>query len=81
MLTCHSTYTGSIPVEAPCVAPDRLANLSADAIARLPVQHGNTAAVLGDFFTITGNAADAEIVIEGDCGRIKWLGAKWPAGG
>ena len=60
--------------------PDRLAGHSAEAIARLPVQHGNAAAVLGDFFSITGDAADAEIVLEGDCSRIKWLGAKMAGG-
>ena len=59
MLTLRCTYTGSIPVEAHCVAPDRLTGLSAAAIARLPVQHGNAPAILGDFFTITGDAADA----------------------
>jgi formylmethanofuran dehydrogenase subunit C len=80
MLTMRCTYTGSVPVEAPCLAPDRLVALTADAIARLPVQHGNAVATLGDFFTITGNAVDAEVVIEGDCNRIKWLGAKMAGG-
>ncbi len=80
MLTLRCTYTGSVPLEAPSVAADRLAVLSADAIARLPVQHGNAAAVLGDFFTITGDPSDAEITIEGDCNPIKWLGAKMAGG-
>jgi formylmethanofuran dehydrogenase subunit C len=49
-------------------------------IAALPVQHGNAAAVLGDFFAVTGDAADADIVIEGDCTRIKWFGHKMTGG-
>jgi formylmethanofuran dehydrogenase subunit C len=80
MLILRCTYTGAVPIEAPCVAPNRFAGLTAAAIARLPVQHGNAAAMLGDFFTVTGNPADAEVVIEGDCGRVKWLGAKMAGG-
>ncbi|HEY1377254.1 MAG TPA: formylmethanofuran dehydrogenase subunit C [Gemmataceae bacterium] len=80
MLTLRCTYTGAVPVEAPCVAPDRLAALSAAAIARLPVLHGNRAAVLGDFFTVTGDPADADILIKGDCNRVKWLGADMAGG-
>jgi formylmethanofuran dehydrogenase subunit C len=80
MLTLRCTYSGTVPVEAPCIAPDRLAGLTTDAIARLPVQHGNIAVTLGDFFTITGDPTDADILIEGDCSRIKWLGAKMAGG-
>jgi formylmethanofuran dehydrogenase subunit C len=80
MLQLRCTYSGKVPVETPCVAPDRLAGLSADAIARLPVQHGNAAAALGDFFSVAGDAADAEVVIDGDCNRIKWLGSNMAGG-
>ncbi|HEX4590498.1 MAG TPA: hypothetical protein VH120_11245, partial [Gemmataceae bacterium] len=80
MLTLRCTYTGTIPVEAPCVAAERLASLSDDAIARLPVQHGNAVACLGDFFTVAGDPADAVIVLEGDCSCIKWLGRKMAGG-
>jgi formylmethanofuran dehydrogenase subunit C len=80
MLHLRCTYTGTVPIEAPCVAPDRLAGLSADAVARLPVQHGNAVAAVGDFFTITGDPADAQVIIEGDCGRVKWLGARMAGG-
>jgi formylmethanofuran dehydrogenase subunit C len=80
MLTVRCTYPGTIPIEAPCVAPNQLANLTTNAIAHLPVQHGNMAAALGDFFTVIGDAADAHIAIEGDCTRIKWLGHKMAGG-
>jgi formylmethanofuran dehydrogenase subunit C len=79
-LTLRCTYTGKVPVEAPCVAADRFAALSIAAIAALPVQHGNAAATLGEFFTVTGDPADAEVVIEGDCNRVKWLGANMAGG-
>jgi formylmethanofuran dehydrogenase subunit C len=79
-LTLRCSYTGTVPIEAPCIAADRLADLGSADIAHLPVQHGNTAAVLGDFFTITGNASDADIVLDVDCSRIKWLGHKMAGG-
>jgi formylmethanofuran dehydrogenase subunit C len=79
-LILRCTYSGTIPVETPCVAADRLAGLSATDIGRLPVQHGNAAATLGDFFTITGDPSNADIVIEGDCSRVKWLGTKMAGG-
>src|SRR5690242_1638744 len=80
MLTLRCTYTGAVPIEAECVAPDRLAGLSAAQVAAQPVQHGNAAAVLRDFFTVTGDPSDGEVLIEGDCRRVKWLGAKMAGG-
>jgi formylmethanofuran dehydrogenase subunit C len=80
MLNLHCIYSGKVPVEAPCVAPNRLSGLSAVEVARLPVQHGNRTVVLGDFFSVAGDAADADVVIEGDCNRIKWLGANMAGG-
>src|SRR5262245_51432502 len=70
-------YRGSttIPLEAECVTPDQLAGKSPAEIARLPVQHGNTPVPLGDFFGVEGDAGDGEVVVEGDCSRVKWLGA------
>ena len=73
LLRYHGTTT--IPVEAECVTPDALAGKSAAEVAALPVQHGNAAVPLGEFFTVTGDAGDGEVVVEGDCTRVKWLGA------
>src|SRR5689334_21228318 len=64
-----------IPVVAECVTPDNLAGKSAAEVAALPVQHGNAPAPLGEFFAGEGSADDREIVLEGDCGRVKWVGA------
>jgi formylmethanofuran dehydrogenase subunit C len=76
------TYTGAttIPVEAECITPDQLAGKSAAEIAALPVQHGNAPAPLGEFFRVAGDAADQDIVLEGDCSRVKWVGAGMTAG-
>jgi formylmethanofuran dehydrogenase subunit C len=75
MLTLRYHGTTAIPVEAEIVTPDRLADKSPAEIAKLPVQHGNAVVPLGEFFTVTGDASDRDIVIEGDCSRVKHLGA------
>jgi formylmethanofuran dehydrogenase subunit C len=75
MLLLRYKGTTTIPVEAECLTPDNLAGKTAAEIAQLPVQHGNTAAPLGEFFDVEGDAGDREITVRGDCGRVKWIGA------
>src|SRR5689334_25439366 len=75
MLTLTYRSSTTIPVEAECVTPDNLAGKSAAEVAALPVQHGNAPAPLGEFFVVAGGADDGEVVLEGDCGRVKWVGA------
>jgi formylmethanofuran dehydrogenase subunit C len=43
--------------------------------ARTLIQYGNAQAPLGDFFDVTGSAADNEIVWDGDCSAVKLIGA------
>jgi formylmethanofuran dehydrogenase subunit C len=78
----HLKYTGTttIPVEAECITPDDLAGKTAAEIAALPVQHGNAQVPLGEFFTVEGDAADGDVLVEGDCARVKWLGAGMTTG-
>lgn len=80
MLTLRYRGTTTIPVEAECITPDQFAGKSAAEIAALPVQHGNRQEPLGEFFDVTGDAADREIAVEGDCGRVKWIGAGMATG-
>ena len=75
MLTLRYHGATRIPVEAECITPDNLAGKTIAEIAALPVQHGNAPAPLGEFFDVEGDAGDGEIVVEGDCGRVKHLGA------
>ena len=72
-LRYHGTTT--IPVEAERITPDELAGKSVAEIATLPVQHGNASAQLGEFFAVEGDASDEVITLEGDCSRVKWIGA------
>jgi formylmethanofuran dehydrogenase subunit C len=80
MLTLTYTGTTTIPLEAEGITPDNLAGKATDEIARLPVQHGNTQVPLAEFFSVNGDAGDRSIVIEGDCSRVKWIGASMAGG-
>jgi formylmethanofuran dehydrogenase subunit C len=80
MLRLKYTSTTTIPVEAEALTPDNLAGKTAADIAALPVQHGNAQVPLGEFFQVEGDAADKEILIEGDCARVKWIGAGMSSG-
>ena len=80
MLTLCYRGSATIPVEAECLTPDNLAGKSAAEIAALPVQHGNAAAPLAEFFSVSGDATDKGILLEGDCSRVKWIGAGMTSG-
>jgi formylmethanofuran dehydrogenase subunit C len=80
MIRLHYRGTTTIPIEAECLTPDNLAGKSLAEITALPVQYGNAPAPLGDFFSIEGEAADKEIVMEGDCGRVKRIGVGMTSG-
>lgn len=65
----------AIPVEAECLAPERLRGLSAAEAAALPVWQGNQRGVVGDFFQVEGESSGSgEIVIDGDIPHVRWVG-------
>lgn len=70
----------TIPVEAECITPNTLAGKTAAEIAALPVQHGNAPAPLGEFFRVEGDAGDEQIIVEGDCSRVKLVGTGMTSG-
>ena len=71
-------------MECEQVNPDAFAGKTAEAIAALPGYQGKMQSTLGEYFDITGNAgasaADTKIVINGDCSKMKYIGAKMTAG-
>jgi formylmethanofuran dehydrogenase subunit C len=80
MLRLQYRGTTTIPVEAEYLTPDQLAGKTPVEIAALPVQHGNAPAPLSEFFSIAGDAGDQQLVIEGDCTRVKLIGAGMKSG-
>lgn len=77
MLTLHTAP--QVPLEAEALSPERLEGLSAPEVAALPLLHGNEKARVGDFFRVNGKG-DGELVLEGDLGRVKFLGANMSRG-
>lgn len=61
-------------VDLRSLAPIALAGLSADAVAKLPLHHGNETLALGELFAVAPHA-ERELLLEGDlakCDRIGW---------
>ncbi len=80
MLRLRYRAVTTIPVEAECITPDNLAGKNPAEVAALLVQHGNRQEPLGEFFHIEGDAGDGDVLIEGDCSCVKWLGAGMKSG-
>jgi len=71
-------------LECENVNPDSFAGKTAEQIAQLSGYQGKEISTLGEYFTITGGAGDTaaetKIVINGDCTKMKYIGAKMSAG-
>src|SRR4051812_29051439 len=80
MLLLTRCSASQVPLEAPCIVPDRLAGLSPAEIEKLPIQHGNRVEPLADHFAVTGDPTDQRIEMDDDCSRVKWLGANMTGG-
>lgn len=72
--------TSPIPLEVDAVRLEIVRGQSPDEVLRTLVQHGNRQVPLGEFFTASGSADDNELVWEGDCSRVKLIGAGLAAG-
>ncbi|HVS39316.1 MAG TPA: formylmethanofuran dehydrogenase subunit C [Gemmataceae bacterium] len=62
-----------VPLEAEVLSPDVVAPLTHDALCALPVFLGKRQKRLDDFFAVDGAGCD-ELEINGDVGRVKWIG-------
>ena len=69
-----------IPLELDGVTPDRVRQYTVTDVSKLPIFHGNRRVELGEFFDVNGDPASGEIMVRGDCSRIKLLGAKMTSG-
>ncbi|HIF50986.1 MAG TPA: formylmethanofuran dehydrogenase subunit C [Thiotrichaceae bacterium] len=63
-----------VPLETDCISPDRFKSLNISEIANLTVFHGNRQVALSDFFDCSGEF-DGDIIVEGDCSKIKHIGS------
>ncbi len=71
-------------LECENVNPDAFAGKTAEQIAKLNAFQGREITPLGEYFTVAGQAgataAETKIVVNGDCSKMKYLGAKMTAG-
>lgn len=73
MITLTLKEQPNVPLEAEVLCPDIMAPLDNDAIRALPVYLGKRERRLDDFFDVEGEHAE-ELTINGDAGKIKWIG-------
>lgn len=66
------------------ISPDTFAGKTPSQIAELAGHEGKVKVKLGDYFDISGSsgktAAETDILIAGDCSRVKYIGNKMTAG-
>ncbi|MDD3574713.1 MAG: formylmethanofuran dehydrogenase subunit C [Methanospirillum sp.] len=71
-------------LEADVITPDSFAGKSKDEILALPVYEGRECYKFGDYFDIAGDIGDTpeniKIIVNGDCSKVKYIGAKMSAG-
>ncbi|MDD1718636.1 MAG: formylmethanofuran dehydrogenase subunit C [Methanoregulaceae archaeon] len=71
-------------LEVECLTPDTFAGKKLAEIEKLPVYQGKEDKTLGEYFSVAGEsgatAADTQIVVNGDCSKVKYIGAKMTAG-
>lgn len=68
-----------VPLEAECICPDKLQNLTENEIASLTLFHGNRQVCLSDFFSCSGHY-DGEMIVEGDLANVKHIGSMMSQG-
>jgi formylmethanofuran dehydrogenase subunit C len=74
-------YLGSrFPLSLEGLTPDRLAGQDVAAISSLRVWCGNAEAPLADFFAISGDAGDQDILLEASSGQLTSVGARMVSG-
>lgn len=83
-VTSKPAKVPELMLEGYSITPDAFAGKTPAEIVGLPAHEGKVHVTLGDFFEVSGasgeTAADTDIVIAGDCTRVKYIGSKMTAG-
>ncbi|MGQ0635511.1 MAG: formylmethanofuran dehydrogenase subunit C [Planctomycetaceae bacterium] len=75
-LTITLKQTTSIPIEVDSIRLETVREQSPDQVRATLVQYGNKQPALGEFFDVSGSAAeDNHLVWVGDCAKVKLIGA------
>jgi formylmethanofuran dehydrogenase subunit C len=73
-LTLSIRAKTSIPVEIEGIVPDRLHDKSLAEIERLAIYHGNRKLGLAELFSVSGDASDGRIDLEGELSGVHMIG-------
>jgi len=73
MITLRLKEQPSVPLEAEALSPDVIASLGLDAIRALPLHLGKRQHRVDDFFEVDGAPGD-ELEIQGNAGKVRWIG-------
>lgn len=80
-LTLTLRQPSAIPLEVDAVRLEVVRGQSPDEVLRTLIQRGNKQVPLGEFFTASGSAAEDETIVwQGDCSRVKLIGAHLSGG-
>jgi len=80
-LTITKKADFTIPVEVEFIRMDEVVARSVDEIKATHIQYGNLTPTLGEFFDVSGSAADDQTIVwQGDCSRVKMIGYKLAEG-
>lgn len=79
MITLRIIQQPTVPLEAECLTPDRLVELTNDQIRAAVLYHGKRQVRVDEFFQVDGEQSDA-IELHGDLGRVRHLGRQMSRG-
>jgi formylmethanofuran dehydrogenase subunit C len=80
VLVPHAKPHGPLAVDLDGILPERVRDLDAAAVSRLPIAADGRACALGDVFAVSGTADDGRIECRGDFSRVHRVGAGLAAG-
>jgi formylmethanofuran dehydrogenase subunit C len=81
-MTLYLEWRGgaTVPVEVEGLTPDQLLGKNADEISRQSIFEGKRTTELGEFFTVSGDLDDQQMVWQGDLRGVHWVGAGMKSG-
>lgn len=80
-LTFELQTSTAIPLEVDSIRLETVRAQSADEVAKTLVQCGNRQVALGEFFKVSGSAADDKTLVwQGDCSKVKLIGTHLDGG-
>lgn len=75
-LTLTLRHPSTVPLEVDAIRLEEVRAQSPDDVLRTLIQRGNKQVPLGEFFTAAGSASDDETLVwQGDCSKVKLIGA------